>query len=74
MYCEQSEEVSVAPVIDVSRAALLKRRRAVLARLGATEADFRAALACRRLSGEVWEAKEELDEIEFVLGDDAAGG
>lgn len=64
----------MAPVIDVSRAALLKRRRAVLARLGTTEADFRAALASRRLSGEDWEAKEELDEIEFLLGDDAAGG
>lgn len=64
----------MAPVIDVSRAALLKRRRAVLARLGTTEADFRVALNSRRLSGEDWEAKEELDEIEFLLGDDAAGG
>ena len=74
MYCEQPKEVSMAPVIDVSRAALLKRRRAVLARLGTTEADFRVALNSRRLSGEDWEAKEELDEIEFLLGDDAAGG
>jgi hypothetical protein len=58
----------MAPVIDVSRTALLERRREVLARIELDEPEFARARATRSLSSEEWEAKEELEEIAFLLG------
>jgi hypothetical protein len=60
----------MAPVIEVTRDSLLERRRAVLSRLGLTEKEFWEMKATRTLSSEEWEAKEELEEIDFLLGDD----
>ena len=61
----------MAPVIDVTREDLLARRAAILRRIELDERDFAEARATRRLSSEEWEAKEELEEIEFLLGADA---
>ncbi|MDQ1130256.1 hypothetical protein [Microbacterium sp. SORGH_AS_0888] len=60
----------MAPVIDVSREKLLARRVEILRRIELNESEFEAARATRSLSAEEWEAKEELDEIEFLLGAD----
>lgn len=60
----------MAPVIDVSREELLARRVEILRRIDLDESDFEVARATRSLSTEEWEAKEELDEIEFLLGAD----
>ena len=60
----------MAPVIDVTREDLLARRAAILRRTELDERDFAEARATRSLSSEEWEAKEELEEIEFLLGAD----
>lgn len=57
-------------VVNESRKALLERRRAVLGGLGMTGEEFRLLLASgRTLSTEEYEAREELDEIAFLLGE-----
>lgn len=58
----------MAPVIDVTREQLVERRAAILRRLETDEATFAAARTTRSLSGDEWDAKEELEEIEFLLG------
>lgn len=60
----------MAPVIDVTREALLARRTEILRRIELDQAGFEKARATRSLSSEEWEAKEELEEIEFLLGAD----
>ncbi|GAA0485447.1 MAG: hypothetical protein ABS61_02150 [Microbacterium sp. SCN 70-18] len=60
----------MAPVIDVSRDELLARRVEILRRIDLDESGFELAHTTRSLSTEEWEAKEELDEIEFLLGAD----
>jgi hypothetical protein len=60
----------MAPVIDVTREDLLARRAAILRRIELDERDFAEARATRSLSSEEWDAKEELEEIEFLLGAD----
>ena len=60
----------MAPVIDVSREDLLRRREEILRRIELDATEFETARAIRSLSSEEWEAKEELDEIEFLLGAD----
>ncbi|MCS5732388.1 hypothetical protein [Herbiconiux daphne] len=62
----------MAPVIEVTRDSLLARRSAILARLDLSESEFWAVNATRTLSSDEWEAKEELEEIEFLLGDVAS--
>lgn len=47
------------------------RRSEILERLETNEEMFWAAVACRSLSAEEWEAKEELSEIAFLLGEDS---
>jgi hypothetical protein len=61
----------MSPVIDVSREKLLKRRDEILDSLGLDADGFRSVEETRTLSGEEWEAKEELDAIAFLLGEDA---
>lgn len=70
VYYGQLQEDPMAPVIEVTRETLRERRSVVLARLDMSEAEFREAIVTRRLSSEDWEAKEELDEIQFLLGAD----
>jgi len=59
----------MAPVIDVTREKLLERREEVLARLGVDEGEFWSEASTRSLSSEEWDAKEELEEISFLLGE-----
>lgn len=63
----------MAPVIDVTRETLLKRRKLIFDSLGMNEDEFRSVEETRTLSGEEWEAKEELDAISFLLGEDSSG-
>ncbi|WP_431866536.1 hypothetical protein [Microbacterium paraoxydans] len=60
----------MAPVIDVTREELLARREEILSRIELDKASFEEARATRSLTSEEWEAKEELEEIEFLLGAD----
>jgi hypothetical protein len=60
----------MAPVIDVTREDLIERRRIILGRLGMDSSTFAELSATRTLTGEEWEAKEELDGIAFLLGDE----
>lgn len=60
----------MTPVIDVTRQQLLARREEILRRIELDEVSFEEARATRSLSSEEWEAKEELEEIEFLLGAD----
>ncbi|MFZ8756091.1 hypothetical protein ACO03V_01565 [Microbacterium sp. HMH0099] len=60
----------MAPTIEMSRRTLLERRAAVLRRIGTDEAGFAETRATRSLSSDEWEAKEELEEIGFLLGAD----
>jgi hypothetical protein len=62
----------MAHVIDVTRDSLVERRRSILASLGLDEDGFREVEATRTLTGEEWEAKEELDAIAYLLGEDDA--
>lgn len=59
----------MAPVIDVSRETLVERRRAIYDSLGIDAETFHSVEETRTLSGEEWEAKEELDAIAFLLGE-----
>ena len=60
----------MAPVIDVSRDDLIARRTEVLRRIELSESEFEHARETRSLSSDEWEAKEELEEIAFLLGDE----
>ena len=60
----------MAPVIDVTTADLSRRRDEILARLAVSAEEFRSLSENRTLTGDEWEAKEELDAIEFLLGKD----
>ncbi|GAA1989664.1 hypothetical protein [Microbacterium pumilum] len=57
-------------MIDVTREELLARRADILHRIELSEEEFDAVRATRSLSSEEWEAKEELEEIAFLLGAD----
>jgi hypothetical protein len=56
-------------VVTVTRAELEARREEILRSLGSTLEEFRHLEETRTLTGEEWEVREELDEIEFLLGD-----
>lgn len=60
----------MAPVIDVSRDELIARRTEVLCRIELSAIEFERARETRSLSSDEWEAKEELEEIAFLLGDE----
>lgn len=60
----------MAPVIDTTREALLERRSEILESLGLDEGALAELSAGSTLSGEEWEAKEELEAIAFLLGED----
>lgn len=60
----------MAPVIDVSREALLERRARIFAALGFGAEHLRELEETGTLSGDEWAAKEELDAIAYLLGED----
>ena len=60
----------MAPVKDVTRESLIERRRVILAALGMDESSFADLAETRTLTGDEWEAKEELDGISFLLGEE----
>jgi hypothetical protein len=56
-------------IVTETREALLARRDAILESLGQTRDAFQTLAATRTLTGEEREAREELDEIAFLLGE-----
>jgi hypothetical protein len=60
----------MAPVIDTTKEILVERRRLIFERLGTDAKQFAELSATSTLTGEEWEAKEELDGIAFLLGDE----
>ena len=56
-------------VVTETREALESRRAEILASLALTLEEFRALSETRTLTGDEWEAREELDEISFLLGE-----
>jgi len=60
----------MAPVISTSRVGLLARRKAILGRLELDEHEFSERLSLHSPTADEWEAKEELDAIAFLLGED----
>ena len=57
---------------EVSREDLLARRQAILDRLGCSYPDLTGRAKARSLMGDEWSAWDELNEIDFLLGDDSA--
>lgn len=56
-------------VVTESRESLIKRRQRILDSLGMSLEEFESLADSRTLTGEEWEAREELDEIAFLLGE-----
>lgn len=56
-------------VVTPSREALLRRRRAILQRLGMTAEQLDGIDESHTLTADEYEAREELDEISFLLGE-----
>jgi len=59
----------MAPVIEVTREALLVRRDAILGRLGLTLDEYLRRAAESELSGEEWDVRDDLDSIAFLLNE-----
>ena len=57
-------------MIDISRDELIAHRTEVLRRIELSESEFERARETRSLSSDKWEAKEELEGISFLLGDE----
>lgn len=58
-------------VVTVTREELRAWRAEVLTSLGLTAEEWETVKATRTLTGDQWAAKEDLDAIAFLLGDDA---
>ncbi len=54
-----------------SRESLLARRRAIYADLKMSPDEFCHHMATKTLTGGEWDARDELEEIGFLLGEDA---
>lgn len=63
--------VGMSSVVVETRHGLQARRDAILKDLGMNYAEFRALAESRCLVGNEWDAQEELEEIAFLLGEDA---
>lgn len=61
----------MAPVITETRETLIARRTAILSHLGLTREQFDHLIETTSQTGEELDARDELDEIDFLLGDDA---
>ncbi|MDQ2836444.1 MAG: hypothetical protein M3Y42_00590 [Actinomycetota bacterium] len=62
----------MAPVITESREGLRARREAIYADLKRTPEEFRHHVETATLTGNEWDARDELEEISFLLGEDTA--
>lgn len=60
----------MAPVQEITHEALIARRAAILDRLHLSRAEFEAKILASALTSEEWDAKDELEGIEFLLGSD----
>lgn len=56
-------------VVEETRESLQERRASILRHLGMTPVEFRRLVESRTLTSEEYEAREELDEIAFLLGE-----
>ena len=56
--------------ITVTRESLLARRAEILGYLGLTLPTYRRLIADGRLGSREWEVRDEMSEIEFLLGED----
>ncbi|ODT12248.1 MAG: hypothetical protein ABS61_00450 [Microbacterium sp. SCN 70-18] len=57
----------MAPVIEVTREALIARRDEILSRLGLTLDEYLRRAEGSELSGDEWDARDDLDAIAFLL-------
>jgi hypothetical protein len=57
-------------VIDVPREELVERRNSILRRLDTTLPAFHSLVVSTVLSGDEWEALEQLETINYLLGDE----
>lgn len=62
----------MAPTIMMTRAGLETRRSEILNRLGVSLEDFAETVQTNTLSGEEWEARDQLEEISFLLNEELA--
>lgn len=60
----------MAPVQEITHSDLVARREAILERLHLSRDEFEAKIAASALTAEEWDAKDELEGIEFLLGED----
>ncbi|MET0989742.1 MAG: hypothetical protein ABWY54_03760 [Glaciihabitans sp.] len=60
----------MAPVLEITRTDLVTRREAILHDLDLSREEFEAKIVASALTPEEWDAKDELEGIEFLLGDD----
>jgi len=58
----------MAPVQEMTRDSLVARRTEILARLQMTRDELAAKIATSSLSADEWDAKDEIEGIEFLLG------
>lgn len=66
---KQAKEQAYVSVKTVTRSELELRRAQILAALGQTLAEFRELSEARTLTSDEWDARTELDEIGFLLGE-----
>ncbi|GAT73655.1 hypothetical protein MHM582_2149 [Microbacterium sp. HM58-2] len=59
----------MAPVIEVTPAELVARRESILTALGLSLDEYLARAARSELTGDEWEARDDLDTIAFLLGE-----
>jgi hypothetical protein len=57
-------------IVDVTPEDLLERRRRILERHGVTLEDLKRRAAAFELTGEEWNAWDDLQEIAFLLGEE----
>jgi len=59
--------MELAPTIALTREALEEQRSRILAKLGVSIEEFAETVRTNILSGEEWEARDQLEEISFLL-------
>lgn len=58
----------MAPVQEMTRDSLVARRAEILTRLQMTRDELAAKIAASSLTSDEWDAKDEIEGIEFLLG------
>lgn len=69
---ERSGGAMATSVVTVRREDLLQRRAEILESLGMSLEQFATVSATHAMSGAEWDAREELDDIAFLLGESAS--